>query len=155
VGPVATDEALARLLAMALSAIVDELHEQLQQRGWGPTRPLWGFVLLSLRDQSRSIAEVGDLLGITKQAAAKVVAGLSEAGLVRRDADPADRRATALTLTARGGRFLADVESVYEAIEAGWAAAIGHRRLAALRAALVAVLEARYGSEQPPLRPAL
>jgi DNA-binding MarR family transcriptional regulator len=140
---------------MALSAAIEELHEQLEHRGWGPTRPLWGFVLLSLRERSRSIAEVGELLGITKQAAAKVIDGLADAGLVQRAADPADRRATALALTARGRRFLADVEATYEAIEAGWATLIGDREVAALRTALVALLDARYGEAPPPLRPAL
>ena len=35
---------------MALSAVIEDLHERLEAAGWGQTRPLWGFVLLSLRD---------------------------------------------------------------------------------------------------------
>ena len=140
---------------MALGAVIDELHERLAAAGWGPVRPLWGFVLVSLRDEPRSISEIGSLLGITKQAAAKVVDGLAESGLVQRGDDPRDHRATSVTLTTKGARFLSDAGSSYAEIEAGWAAVIGARRVAALRADLSAVLAARYGDEPPPVRPVL
>jgi DNA-binding MarR family transcriptional regulator len=155
VGGIDDDEPLGRLLAMALSATIEELHQRLEQQGWGQVRPLWGFVLLSLRDRPRSIGAVGELLGISKQAAAKVSDGLCAAGLVQRGVDPADRRVSALRLTEHGERFLADVESAYDAIEAGWAREIGRERLAELRSALAAILAARYGDTRPPLRPAL
>jgi DNA-binding MarR family transcriptional regulator len=155
VGAVDADEPLARLLAMALSAVVDELHDRLEQRGWERTRPLWGFVLLALRDQPRSISQIGLLLGTTKQAAAKVVAGLEEAGLAARDAHPHDRRATTIRLGPRGRRFLADVEGIYADIEAEWAAATGERRLAAVRSGLAAAITAQHGPGRPPIRPAL
>lgn len=140
---------------MALSAVVEELHERLEAAGWEPARPLWGFVLLAVREEPRSISEIGHILGITKQAAAKVVEGLTEAGLVRRKPDRSDRRATAVTLTPRGARFLAIAQLSYAEIEDGWAAVIGGPALAALRRSLIEILRARYGDEQPPVRPAL
>jgi DNA-binding MarR family transcriptional regulator len=140
---------------MALSALVDELHDRLEQRGWQRTRPLWGFVLLSLRDQPRSISQVGLLLGTTKQAAAKVVAGLVEAGLAERETDHHDRRATRIRLSRRGSRFLADVERIYAGLESEWSAMIGECRLTAIRTGLAAALTAKYGSDRPPVRPAL
>jgi DNA-binding MarR family transcriptional regulator len=155
VGAVADDEPLGRLLAMALSAVIEELHQRLETAGWGRTRPLWGFVLLCIRDQPQSISDIGDLLGITKQAAAKVVDGLCTAGLARRDHDPNDGRATAITLTKRGARFLTAAESSYADIEAGWTATIGETALATLRANLTAVLHTHYGEQRPPLRPTL
>jgi DNA-binding MarR family transcriptional regulator len=154
-GAVGAEEPLGRLLAMALSAVVDELHDRLEQRGWERTRPLWGFVLLSLRDRPRSISQIGALLGTTKQAAAKVVAGLEEARLVERATDPRDRRATTIGLSRRGRRFLADVEHVYRDIESEWAAAIGREQLAAVRAGLAAAIGAHHGPRRPPIRPAL
>jgi DNA-binding MarR family transcriptional regulator len=155
VGAIADDEPLGRLLAMALSAVIEELHQRLETAGWGPTRPLWGFVLLSIRDKPQSISGIGDLLGITKQAAAKVVDGLCTAGLARKDHDPDDRRATAITLTKRGARFLTAAESSYADIEAGWAATIGTPALATLRANLTTILHSHYGGQRPPLRPTL
>ncbi len=148
-------EPLGGRLGMALGSVIDELYWRLGTAGWGPVRPLWGFVVVSLQDEPRSISEIGGLLGITKQAAAKVVDGLAESGLVRRDDDPRDHRATSVTLTPKGALFLGDARSGYAEIEAQWAAVIGARRLAALRADLSAVLAARYGDEPPPVRPVL
>ena len=154
-GAVGPEEPLARLLAMALGALVADLHDRLEQRGWPRTRPLWGFVLLALRDEPRSISQIGLLLGTTKQAAAKVVVGLEEAGLGERREDPHDRRATTIRLTRRGVRFLAEVEQIYAELEREWAAVVGDSRLAEIRADLAAGLAAKYGSARPPIRPAL
>lgn len=140
---------------MALTAVVDELHQRLERAGWPQVRPMWGFVLLALRTEARTIGEVGELLGTTKQAAAKVVSALVEEGLVERREHPSDRRAAALGLTDHGHRFLADAEAAYEAIEAGWAEIAGRPDIAALRRAIPAVLTARYGDTEPPLRPVL
>ena len=140
---------------MALTAVIDELHERLAAAGWPRVRPLLGFVLLAVRDRPRNIGEVGYLLGVTKQAAAKVVASLVEEGLVERRADLGDRRAAVLGLTPDGRRFLADAEAAYQAIEAGWAEVAGRRDVAALRRAVSTVLRSRYGPQEPPVRPVL
>jgi DNA-binding MarR family transcriptional regulator len=140
---------------MALSAVIDELHERLDRAGWPRARPMWGFVLLALRAQPSTIGEVGELLGITKQAAAKVVSALIEEGLVERREHPSDRRAAALGLTEHGRRFLTDAETAYEAIEAGWAEIAGRADVDAIRRAIPSVLTARYGDTEPPLRPTL
>jgi len=140
---------------MALAAVIDELHERLAGVGWPRVRPMWGFVLLALRDRPRNIGDVGELLGVTKQAAAKVVASLVDEGLVERGADPGDRRAAVLGLTPDGHRFLADAEAAYQAIEDGWAQVAGRRDVAALRRAVTVVLRSRYGPQEPPLRPVL
>jgi DNA-binding MarR family transcriptional regulator len=155
VGAVAADQPLGRLLATALAAVIDELHERLADAGWPRVRPMWGFVLLALRDRPRNIGEVGELLGVSKQAAAKVVASLVDEGLVGRRADPGDRRAAVVELTPDGRRFLADAEAAYRAIEDGWAQVAGRRDVAALRRALSTVLRSRYGPQDPPLRPVL
>jgi DNA-binding MarR family transcriptional regulator len=155
VGAVVGDQPLGRLLAMALTAVIDELHERLADAGWPRVRPMWGFVLLAVRDRPRNIGEVGELLGVTKQAAAKVVASLVDEGLVERRADPGDRRAAVLGLTPDGRRFLADAEAAYQAIETSWAEVAGRRDVAALRRAVSAVLRSRYGPQEPPVRPVL
>ena len=95
------------------------------------------------------------LLGVSKQAAGKVVDGLTEAGLVQRSPNAADRRAAVIRLTKRGSRFLADVETIYTEIESRWEDAIGKGRLADLRTGLASALNVCYGTERPPLRPAL
>jgi DNA-binding MarR family transcriptional regulator len=152
---VTAEQPLGRLLALALSTVLDELHDRLERAGWPRVRPLWGFVLLALRHRSRNVGEVGELLGITKQAAAKLVSTLVDEGFVERREDARDRRAVALGLTPQGVCFLADAEAAYLAIEAGWAQVAGRHQVDDLRRTLTAVLRARYGEEEPPLRPAL
>jgi DNA-binding MarR family transcriptional regulator len=140
---------------MALRAMVDPLHERLQSAGWGQARPLWGFVLLAVRDEPRTASEIGELLGVTKQAAAKVVAGLADADLIDERHDPQDRRAKRISLSGNGHRFLAEVETIYADIEAGWADVIGRTRLEQLRSDLSRILHAVYDGELPPVRPTL
>jgi DNA-binding MarR family transcriptional regulator len=149
------DEPLGRLLAVSLAAVIDDLHDRLAEGGWPRVRPLWGFVLLSLREQPRNIGEVGELMGVSKQAAAKVVASLIDAGLVDRDDHPTDGRASLIRLNAEGGRFLRDVETAYQAIEDTWVRAVGPRRMGAMRSVLSDAVRERYGPNLPPLRPVL
>jgi hypothetical protein len=62
---------------------------------------------------------------------------------------------TTIRLSRIGGRFLAEVERIYEELENEWAAMIGERRLTAIRTGLTVALAAKYGSATPPVRPAL
>lgn len=154
-GDVIDREPIGRLLAMSLSAVVTDLHAGLEARGFGDIRPLWGFVLVSVADRPRTIGELGEILGVSKQAAAKAVAGLAETGLASTADDPRDRRATLVSVAERGRAFLSAAEEAYVEIEAEWADVIGQTRLEELRRTLAESLSARFGDEPPPLRPAL
>jgi DNA-binding MarR family transcriptional regulator len=156
-----SDEAvpLARLFAMGLRALVDELHERLARRGWPDVRPFLGFALLAVRDGDRegedpaTVVSLAGLLGVTKQAASKLVTSLEDAGYVRRVAHGSDGRAKAVTLTARGGALLATVEEIYAEIEAEWAAVLGGDRVDGIRRDLLRVLRATHGGALPAVRP--
>jgi DNA-binding MarR family transcriptional regulator len=67
---------------------------------------------------------VADALGVDQPRASRLVAGAVEAGLVRRGSDPGDGRRSVLSLTARGGRVLAEGHrtrrAAVEAALAGW-----------------------------------
>ncbi len=67
---------------------------------------------------------VADALGVDQPRASRLVAGVVEAGLVRRGADPGDGRRSVLTLTGRGARVLAEGHrtrrAAVEAALAGW-----------------------------------
>jgi DNA-binding MarR family transcriptional regulator len=67
---------------------------------------------------------VADALGIDQPRASRLVAGVVDAGPVRRGADPGDGRRSVLTLTARGARALAEGHrtrrAAVEAALAGW-----------------------------------
>jgi DNA-binding MarR family transcriptional regulator len=144
---------LARLFAMAFRSLIDDLHAQLAERGWRDLRPPYGFVLLAVRDQPTTATDVGRLLGLTKQAASKVLDAMEAADLVRRRSHDEDGRAKLVEITPEGRRLLRDVETVYAELEAGWAAVVGAERLEALRRDIAAVLRAQNDGELPPIRP--
>jgi DNA-binding MarR family transcriptional regulator len=144
---------MARLLAMAYRHLVVALHERLEARGWDDVRPQYGYVLLACRERPTTSVEVAALLGVSKQAAAKLAETMVGAGLLRRTRSDLDARARPLTLTARGRRLLAVVEEVYAELEAGWADAIGRSRVEAVRSGLADVLVSAYDGALPPVRP--
>jgi DNA-binding MarR family transcriptional regulator len=144
---------LARLFAIGFRQLVDGLHDRLAARGWHDVRRTFGFVLLAARGSGVQVGEIAGLLGVTKQAASKLVATMEEAGYVRRVAHPGDGRARTVALTDRGLRLLDAVEEIYAELEAEWAAVLGAARVEALRTDLEAVLRHGHGGELPSVRP--
>jgi DNA-binding MarR family transcriptional regulator len=144
---------LARLFAIAYRHLVVGLHERLVARGWRDVRPPYGYVLLACRDAPTTSGEIATLLGVSKQAASKLVDGMVAASLVRRTTSREDSRAKLVALTPRGRRLLAVVEEIYDELEAEWAAVVGRPTVAAVRDGLVTVLTSAYGGVLPPVRP--
>lgn len=144
---------LARLFAMAFRSLIDDLHAQLADRGWRVIRPPYGFVLLAVRDQPTTATEVRRLLGLTKQAAAKVLDAMEAADLVRRRSHAEDGRVKLVEITPEGRRLLGDVEAVYAELEARWATVVGAERVESLRRDVALVLRAQNDGELPPIRP--
>jgi len=151
----AADEAqlpLARLFAIAYRQLITDLHAELARQGWTDVRPAYGFALLALREGPLSSSELGVLMGMTKQAASKLVEALVDAGYARRGASTGDARVRPIELTDRGRDLQATAEGIYKTLESRWAEAIGEDRLAALRADLISVTSTEDG-ELPPVRP--
>jgi DNA-binding MarR family transcriptional regulator len=144
---------LARLFAIGYRVLVDGLHRRLLERGWTDVRVTYGFVLLAARDGGLRGADVAALLGVSKQAASKLVDGMQEAGYVIRQPHANDERAKLIRLTDRGVALLAAVEEIYAELETGWAAVIGTDALEGLRADLTAVLERTHGGRLPVITP--
>ncbi len=145
---------LARLFAMAFRDLIDGLHDRLVERGWTDVRGSYGYVLLAVRDEARTTTEIGGLMGMTKQAASKLVDAMATAGYVRRHSDVHDARAKLVSSTARGRRLLAAVEAIYAELEAEWAAVLGTGRLERFRRDLERVIRAGHDGELPAVRPA-
>lgn len=146
---------LARLMAMAFRSLIDELHQRLEQRGLRDVRPAYGFVLLYAHDRVATARDVAALMGMTKQAAAKLIDAMESDSLVRRVKHPTDGRAYRLVPTRRGHRVLVAVEEIYREIEEEWAQLIGNAELERLRADLLVVLRSVHGDELPPVRPVI
>ncbi len=144
---------LARLLAMAYRQLIDRLHERLAAEGYTDVRPTFGYVLLALRDEPTTGAEIALLLGVTKQAASKLVDAMEQGGYVRRQTHGDDARAKEIAITARGRRFLVTVESIYRDLEGEWAEVTSKKRVEALRDDLRTIVEVAHGGQLPAVRP--
>ena len=79
----------------------------LARRGRPDARPLHGFALQAVGPGGTTTSELGRRLGVSKQAAAKTVAGLERLGYVARGADVRDSRAQRVVRTPRGEELLA------------------------------------------------
>jgi len=144
---------LARLFAIAYRQLIDGLHERLRELGWTDVREAFGFVLLAARDRPTSITELSALLGVTKQAASKLVDVMAGCGYVSRGADPQDGRQRPVALTGRGQELLVAVEQVYAELERRWAEVIGAAQVESMRRDLLQVLSGEGDGRLPPVRP--
>ena len=144
---------LGRVLAMAFQSVISDLHERLAHTPFAELRPAHGYVMLHVRENAATVQDIAELMGMTKQAASKLVATMESQELLARKPDPQDGRAWRLVLSARGHKALLLVESIYQAIEAEWAEVIGADAVTALQHQLMTVVRARCGDKLPPIRP--
>jgi len=153
IAPPAGGPPLASLFAIAYRQLIDSLHDRLQARGWTDLRPAFGFVLLAARDQPTSVTELAGLMGITKQAASKLVDAMISGGYIQRGTDPHDGRQRPVSLTGRGEELLSAVEQVYAELEDRWAKLIGTSHVDRMRRDLMHVLPDPSNGQLPPVRP--
>ncbi len=110
-------------------AVMTLIHRITARGGKRPTIELnvrHRLVLQALGlDGARSIASIGQQLGLTPSTMTGIVDRLEDLGLVRRERDPNDRRATVLHLTRKGQTvfkrevefYCAIVDGMLDAIE--------------------------------------
>jgi DNA-binding MarR family transcriptional regulator len=145
---------LARLFAIAFRALMDRVHAQLAARGYPDVGSGFGYVLLEARDRPLTGNEVAQLMGVTKQAASKLIDAMEHARYLERYDHPDDARSKLVRITPKGKRLLRTVEEIYRELEAEWSEAIGMRELSRLRSDLTRALRALHGGSLPPVRPA-
>ena len=73
---------------------------------------------------------------MSKQAAAKTIAGLEQLGYVSREADAGDGRRKRVRVTSRGHEMVTIGAALFEEVRERWAAEIGEDELDALEAHL-------------------
>lgn len=124
-GPAWADVAL---LATAFRQAVEMAHVQLAAEGHPEARPAHGFALQAIGAGS-SAGEVAARLGVSKQAAAKTIAGLEAAGYVARGSDARDGRRRLVVPTERGRDLLERSALAFEAVLQQWATVVGEAEL--------------------------
>ncbi len=157
-GAVTTDtddreQPLARLFAIALRSMVDDLHERLAGRGWDDVRPAFGFVLLATRHRAITGTELAVLMGTSKQATSKLITSMTAAGYIEPTNTAGDGRTRPVRITHKGASLLTVVEEIYAELEAEWAAIVGAPALESLREDLTTVLTERHSGQLPSVRP--
>ena len=138
--PLERDPALlVQVLARALAATtMDRVRESA-----GPdVRESDGYVFQHLMPGPLTVGELAERLGITQQGASKAVLDMERRGLVRRLADPVDRRIRRIELTPVALDAVHAARRSREAFAATVDETLGPRRAATFRRALVDLLAA-------------
>jgi DNA-binding MarR family transcriptional regulator len=148
------DVPLVRLLSMAVTAALDELHDELERRGHGVLRPAHGYALNAVLNGRNTASEIGPVVGMTKQGAAKLIQTLVDEGYLEVGiAADVDARRKPLALTSKGHEAVRISVETQARIEAQWADRVGARRMATTRNVLEeAVRKASVDGELPPVR---
>jgi DNA-binding MarR family transcriptional regulator len=92
----------ALLVVGASRPVVERLNAAVEAAGIDDMRSPYGFVIRALAREPLGLTELAEYLGVTKQAAIKVVDEMEARGLLVREPHPADRRAKVLVLTSKG-----------------------------------------------------
>lgn len=124
---------LGILLGLAFEGFVDRLHEDLARRGFDDVKRSYGYVFRALADGTASIADLAAHLGVTSQAATRLINEMEAAGYVVRLADGGDRRITRVALARRGEGALAAARRFHGRFERDLAARHGEVATRTLR----------------------
>ena len=82
------DGDLAILVVGAARVVADELGDAVACSGIDDMRAPFGYVIRALADRDRTLTELANLLGVSKQAAIKVVDEMEARGFLTRERTP-------------------------------------------------------------------
>jgi DNA-binding MarR family transcriptional regulator len=138
----ASRDDLGYLLAKASQRWNELLAEAFRDAGEGAVRPAFGSVLLPLwEEDGLRMSELAGRASLSKQAMTTLVAAVERAGLVKRQQDPADRRATRVLLTRRGRDLRPVAEGVLRDLNERAARSLTEAERRTLRRTLRKVME--------------
>ncbi|WP_406077651.1 MarR family winged helix-turn-helix transcriptional regulator [Micromonospora sp. NBC_00858] len=123
---------LPLLLLAGFRTLIDDLHAELARQGHPELRPLHGFVLQAVGADGTTATELGQRLGISKQAAGKTVDRLVAVGYLARVDDPQDARRRLVMMTPRGADGLRRSAEIFDRLREQWADTLGPERVDAL-----------------------
>ncbi|MBM7491979.1 DNA-binding MarR family transcriptional regulator [Micromonospora luteifusca] len=123
---------LPLLLLAGFRTLIDDLHAELAREGHPELRPLHGFVLQAVGVDGTTATELGQRLGISKQAAGKTVDRLVAVGYLERIDDPRDARRRLVRVTPRGADGLRRSAEIFDRLRERWAETLGPERVDAL-----------------------
>src|SRR5215203_2664274 len=107
----------------------------------GVTRAQWKVLFRLSRTPGLQQVELADVLDVEPITLSRIVDRLQEAGLVERVADPADRRAWRLEVTAKAQPLIAKLRTLAEQLCEEAFAGLGPAEIAAMRSKLTLIRE--------------
>ncbi|MBG0816515.1 winged helix-turn-helix transcriptional regulator [Planomonospora sp. ID82291] len=113
------------LTGRLMRAIQEELFSTLAEQGHPDVRPRHGSVLAHLDPRGTRATDLAERSGQHKQIVGTIVDELVALGYVRREPDPADRRAKLVVFTDRGRDEVAKARAILAAIEQRHERALG------------------------------
>lgn len=112
-------DALGLALRRAQAGYRRQVNEELAVAGFDQRRfPDSRVLVMCAAPGETTISDVGRGLGITRQGASKIVAGLRERGYLEVTPSPADGREKILTLTPRAAQYLRAIRAAAGTVEA-------------------------------------
>ena len=127
---------LPLLLLAGFRTLIDGLHAELADQGHPDVRPVYGFAMQAIGLPGATSTEIGQRLGVSKQAAGKTVDRLESLGYVTRADDAHDGRRKLVRLTPRGLDSLRRSAVIFDRLQADWAGKVGAERLRELESDL-------------------
>ena len=130
-------------LPFEISETAHALRKAFDRRavGMGVTRAQWKVLFRLQRQPGLRQIELADMLDIEPITLSRIVDRLEEAGLVERVADPADRRAWRLHVTARAQPLIEKLRAVADEMIAEAFGGIDPEQIAITRSVLTRVRE--------------
>lgn len=144
----ARTERFGDLLALARRRWIHEMAARLAEEGHGGYRRADALVLRRLRRGPVPVGQLAGALGVSRQAARKVVDGLERRGYATTERDGADARRLNVVLTAEGEAYATAVVAAVRSLNGDFEAHVDPKKMAAAREVLEEIL-ARYAPGRP------
>ena len=136
----------AILVVAAGRPIAERLNAAVARAGIDDMRAPYGFVLRALTGEPVGLTVLAERLGVTKQAAIKVVDEMERRGFLARAPHPRDRRAKVLVVTEKGATVRAAALAESRRMERELRRELGDADVDALRRVLLRFDE-RHGED--------
>jgi DNA-binding MarR family transcriptional regulator len=130
------------LLALARRSWIRQVRAHMDAAGFPGYRQTDSWVLRLLSRQAWAIGQLGEAMGVTRQAARKLADGLAERGYAVFTTDPADGRRTLIVLTQAGETYAGAVAAAQDALNNSIRDRVSAADLAAADSVLRAVFPA-------------
>jgi DNA-binding MarR family transcriptional regulator len=144
------------LLALARQSWIEQVRERMEEAGFPGYRRSDAWVLALLLRRPLAIGQLGEAVGISRQAARQMADGLVERGYATFGTDDADARRTLVVLTLMGKAYGRAIWMAQDALNERVRSRVSEADLAAADAVLRAVFpdddaRQRVDKRMPPL----